>query len=112
MKEPLSIVYDMTKLCPWSCPICCMGATSEREACQDELPLAHKLALMEEIQDLECPVKLDFSGGEILTNPENLTVIERPPRCSEVSGSASALPAGTLTATPRLAYPPAVRSAK
>ena len=77
MKEPLSIVYDMTKLCPWSCPICCMGATSEREACQDELPLAHKLALMEEIQDLECPVKLDFSGGEFLTNPENLTVIER-----------------------------------
>ena len=106
MKEPLSIVYDMTKLCPWSCPICCMGATSEREACQDELPLAHKLALMEEIQDLECPVKLDFSGGEIL----NRYLL--PPRCSDVSGSASALPAGTLTATPRLAYPPAVRSAK
>ncbi len=77
MKETLSVVYDMTKLCPWNCPICCMGASSKQDACQDELPLARKLALMEEVRDLERPVKLDFSGGEILTNPENLTVIER-----------------------------------
>lgn len=77
MNKPLSIVYDMTKLCPWNCPICCMGASSEREACQDELPLVRKLTLMEEIRDLERPAKLDFSGGEIMTNPENLTVIER-----------------------------------
>lgn len=77
MKKTLSVVYDMTKLCPWNCPICCMGASPGRDACQDELPLARKLALMEEILDLDRPVKLDFSGGELLTNPENLTVIER-----------------------------------
>ena len=77
MKETLSVVYDMTKLCPWNCPICCMGASSKQDACQDELPLARKLALMDELRNLERPVKLDFSGGEILTNPENLIVIER-----------------------------------
>lgn len=77
MNNPLSIVYDMTKLCPWNCPICCMGASSKQDACQDELPLDRKLALIDELRDLERPVKLDFSGGEILTNPENLSVIER-----------------------------------
>lgn len=77
MKEPLSIVYDMTRRCPWNCAICCMGASSKPDACRGELPQERKLSLMDELPNLGRPVRIDFSGGELMTNPENLLVIDR-----------------------------------
>ena len=80
MKENLSIVYDMTARCPFECAICAMCATAGKEALKGELSYERKLSLMDELAELaqERNVRIDFSGGEIFTNPEeNLEVIAR-----------------------------------
>ena len=79
MTNQLSIVYDITQRCPMNCPICCMGARSGPEALEGELPLERKLSLMDEAAqvDRERGVHLDFSGGEIFTDLENVKVVER-----------------------------------
>lgn len=75
----LSIVYDITKMCPWNCKICCMGATSSCEALNGELSLERKLSLMDDIAEVnkKRKVHIDFSGGEILTNMDNILVVEK-----------------------------------
>lgn len=87
MKSSLTIIYDMTRRCPWNCPICCVGATSGEDALEGELSLERKLSLMDELAEVEQlrDVRIDFSGGEILTNAENLDVIGR---AAEVLGRA------------------------
>lgn len=79
MKTKLSVIYDMTKRCPWNCSICCMGATSGKNSLGDELDLDRKLSLMEDLAvvDLFRDVHIDFSGGEIFTNMDNILVIEK-----------------------------------
>ena len=79
MKRKLSVIYDITKECPWNCSICCMGATSGCEARVNELPLKRKLSLMDDFALVNQfrDVHVDFSGGEIFTNMENVRVIER-----------------------------------
>ena len=79
-RRELHIIYDVTWRCPWKCPICCMDAQSDRGVLKDELPFARKLALMDELAEVNenRDVYIDFSGGEIFTNPEeNLKVMER-----------------------------------
>lgn len=78
MKRSLSVIYDMTRNCPWNCAICCMGATLDRGGCSGELTVPEKLRAVEKIAELSSlrDVRVDFSGGEILTDLDNLEVIE------------------------------------
>lgn len=75
-RPKLSIVFDMTRRCPWGCSICCMGALSGPEALKGELSQSRKLSIIDEAAALNRDVRIDFSGGEILTDLSNLGVIE------------------------------------
>lgn len=78
MKKKLSIVYDITKRCPWNCAICCMGASSDKAVCGDEPLLSEKLQMIDNIAQVRRmrDVRIDFSGGEIFTNMDHVQVIE------------------------------------
>ena len=78
MGSKLSVIYDMTYKCPWNCPICCMGATSCGDEDRDELALGEKKRIVEKIAEAKKmrQVRIDFSGGEIFTNLDNVEVIE------------------------------------
>ena len=75
----LSVIFDITKMCPWNCCICCMGATSSCESSESELSLDRKLSLMDDLAEVNKTreVHIDFSGGEIFTNMENILVVEK-----------------------------------
>lgn len=79
MKSKLSVIYDITKKCPWDCSICCMGASSGCDALVGELSLERKLSLMDDLKKVDQfrDVSIDFSGGEIFTNMENVLVVEK-----------------------------------
>ena len=68
MKSKLSVIYDITKKCPWDCSICCMGACSGTDALKDELSLECKLHLMDDlkqvsqIRDVSIDVRMDEDG--------------------------------------------------
>ena len=79
MKKSLSVIYDITKHCPWNCSICCMGATSDCESTKNELSLERKLSLMDDLALVNQfrDIRIDFSGGEIFTNMDHLLVLEK-----------------------------------
>lgn len=79
MKRQLSVIYDVTKQCPWNCAICCMGASDKKNVLDGELTLKRKLSLMDDLGVVNQfrDVRIDFSGGEIFTNIENILVIEK-----------------------------------
>lgn len=79
MKSKLSVIYDITKKCPWDCSICCMGACSGDDALMDELSLECKMRLMDDLKQVNQfrDVSIDFSGGEIFTNMDNVMVVEK-----------------------------------
>ena len=79
MQTKLTVIYDMTRRCPWNCSICCMGAQPGLDALTGELPLERKLSLMDELAQVNQlrDVRVDFSGGEPLTHQQNLEVITR-----------------------------------
>ncbi len=76
----LSIIYDVTALCPWDCPICCMGASSNPQCRSDELTREQKLAIVPmliELRSAGYDVRIDLSGGEIFTNKPDHTELLR-----------------------------------
>lgn len=69
--KKLSVIYDVTALCPWNCSICCMGATSDKSCRNDELTQAQKLDVVRQIKELSengYDVRIDLSGGELFTD--------------------------------------------
>lgn len=70
----LSIIYDVTALCPWECAICCMGASSDKNCRSNELSQSQKLSIAKQVKEL-CnngyDVRIDLSGGEIFTDKHN-----------------------------------------
>lgn len=80
MGEKLSIIYDITKKCPLKCPICCMCATDDSDVLENENELSQerKISLMNELKEINQfrEIYIDFSGGEIFTNMDNVDVIE------------------------------------
>ena len=83
MKKKLSIIWNVTRLCPWNCKICCMGAiyvpnftkvTSEILKSHNELSLKDKKNIVDQLSEMN--VRVDFSGGELLINDENLELIK------------------------------------
>lgn len=69
--KKLSIIYDVTALCPWNCAICCMGASSDNSCRFNELTQNQKLQVASQIGELAAngfDVRVDLSGGELFTN--------------------------------------------
>lgn len=67
----LSIIYDVTAMCPWNCSICCMGASSDPSCRTRELTQEQKLDVVRQIKELSengYDVRVDISGGEIFTD--------------------------------------------
>ena len=46
----LSIIYDVTAMCPWNCSICCMGASSDPSCRTRELTKEQKLDVVRQIK--------------------------------------------------------------
>lgn len=82
MKRELSVIFDMTRHCLWNCAICCMGATSDKSKCGDELNFEEKLQAVDKIAQAGQirNVRVDFSGGEIFMDLDNVRVIEHATR--------------------------------
>ena len=69
--KKLSIIYDVTALCPWDCAICCMGASSDKACRRNELTQEQKLDVVRQVKDLSengYDVRIDLSGGELFTD--------------------------------------------
>lgn len=69
--KKLSIIYDVTALCPWNCAICCMGATPDKSCRNSELTQDQKLDVARQVRELSengYDVRIDLSGGEIFTD--------------------------------------------
>lgn len=69
--KKLSIIYDVTALCPWNCPICCMGASSDESCRRNELNQEQKLDVARQVKELSengYDVRIDLSGGELFTD--------------------------------------------
>lgn len=67
----LSIIYDVTAMCPWNCSICCMGATSDKSCRGNELTREQKLDVVRQVKELSengYDVRVDLSGGELFTD--------------------------------------------
>lgn len=81
MRRRLSIIYDVTALCPHDCPICCMGATNDRNCKSNELTVEQKLNVAEQVKELTengYDIRMDLSGGEIFTNiPDHTKLISK-----------------------------------
>jgi radical SAM protein with 4Fe4S-binding SPASM domain len=71
-KKPV-IVWNMTKACNLACAHCYAQATPQRA--DDELTLPESRRLIENLTDYGVPVIL-FSGGEPLTHPHLLELVE------------------------------------
>lgn len=79
MKKKLSIVWDLTTICPFRCPICCMDAKASYDSTSKDLDYNQKLSLVDQIHDLAeaYEIKADLSGGEIMTDLRNLDIAEK-----------------------------------
>lgn len=69
--KTLSVIYDVTALCPWDCPVCCMGASHKETCRKDELTAEQQLCIVPQLAELRengYDVKIDLSGGEIFTD--------------------------------------------
>lgn len=81
MGKSLSIIWDVTRLCPWDCNICCMGAVRSAECLKEEMSYMQKeivLRQMAQLRQAGWDLRLDLSGGEIMTNfEENMQLISK-----------------------------------
>lgn len=81
----ISIVWNLTKLCPWACSFCCVNATHVKGKKQvnmardplfsvdDELNFKDKCKIIDQLTPGK--FSIDFSGGELFIDPCNLDLI-------------------------------------
>jgi MoaA/NifB/PqqE/SkfB family radical SAM enzyme len=62
----LSVIYDVTQECPWTCEICAVSAGPSSR--RPELGREGKLSVAANLGGSDC--RLDLSGGEVLLRPE------------------------------------------
>lgn len=77
--ERLSIIWNVTRACCWNCKFCCVDAVyTGKQLLNDnqknELSLKDKILIIDKLANHN--VRIDFSGGELLINPENMLLIE------------------------------------
>ena len=68
----LSIIWNITNLCPWDCDFCVMDAGISCH--RPELNVSEKLTAIKHLKDVDC--RVDLSGGEVMLNrKEHLPLI-------------------------------------
>lgn len=76
INKKISIVWNPSRQCVWNCAFCCLNAVIEQKNAIQKTP---ELSLKEKKQFIDqlAPEKfsLDFGGGEILLNPDHLSLI-------------------------------------
>ncbi|MCM1194061.1 MAG: SPASM domain-containing protein [Butyrivibrio sp.] len=75
--KKFTIIWDMTRRCPFHCLICCMDASSA-EPETDELDFTAKCKVVDQIRQLAAKrsIQVDLSGGEIMADLRNLEIAE------------------------------------
>lgn len=75
--KKFTIIWDITRYCPFHCPICCMGAKPLKTEA-DELDFAAKRRVVQHIRQLAAQqsIQVDLSGGEIMTDLRHLDLAE------------------------------------
>ena len=78
-KNRISVIWNVTRACCWNCKFCCVDAvyTGKKilnETHENELCLKDKIGVIDKLAKHN--VRVDFSGGELFTNPENFMLIE------------------------------------
>lgn len=80
-----SIIWNMTRLCPWACKFCCVGAecisglkkiNTEKDKNfkhNNELSFNEKIAAIDQLKKGD--FRIDFSGGDLLIDPLNIEVV-------------------------------------
>lgn len=82
----MDIIWNLTRVCPWDCAICCITALHACETTKFylkkkqkdygmELSLAEKMQVLKDLCDEGCDI--DFSGGDPLYYNEDLQVVEQ-----------------------------------
>lgn len=82
----MSVIWNLTKACPWDCAICCVSAIHVCNTTQhyvkkkqkekgEELMLAEKLAVLKILAEKN--FEIDFSGGDSLYYDEDFKVVEQ-----------------------------------
>ncbi|NCT54945.1 radical SAM protein [Candidatus Falkowbacteria bacterium] len=69
-------IWNLTKVCPWDCSFCCMSAIKVGQVDKGEnLNFSEKVRVLEILAVHK--MKIDFSGGDPLYNPENFAIVEK-----------------------------------
>ncbi|MCL2051017.1 MAG: radical SAM protein [Lachnospiraceae bacterium] len=80
-----SIIWNVTRACPWNCKFCCTAATyiphfekNNQQKCEEyryknELSFREKIEIIGQMQKGD--FKIDFSGGELFIDPLNTDLI-------------------------------------
>lgn len=82
----MDVIWNLTRICPWDCAICCMTALHACETTKlylkkqqknysKELNLAEKIQVLRDLCDEG--FNIDFSGGDPLYYNEDLQVVEQ-----------------------------------
>jgi len=92
--QRVDLIWNITRLCPWHCTICCVDAdplnVHRQEGGPRELDYREKLSVLDNLRGFV--PKIDISGGDPLAVPDALPLIEE---CSKRFGADGV----TLTAT-------------
>jgi len=69
-------IWNLTKVCTWDCSFCCMSAIKVGQVNGGEsLNFSEKIKVLEILATNK--MKIDFSGGDPLYNPEDFAIVER-----------------------------------
>jgi len=83
IKNRINVIWNITRLCPFKCSFCCVSAiyidnfrkVDESEILQyEELSFAKKIDILSQMGKDD--FSIDFSGGDVLINSDNLKIIE------------------------------------
>ena len=74
----INIIWNITRKCPWSCSFCCVNAIYQKTQSREfigELTFKEKLKFILTLKRGE--YSIDFSGGEIFINPDNIEIVKQ-----------------------------------
>ncbi|MDP2940492.1 MAG: radical SAM protein [Candidatus Omnitrophota bacterium] len=85
MNDRISVVWNITRLCPFACSFCCVSAVHVKNFQQispnnDDTPvLAGELSFRCQVDIVDQmdadDFRIDFSGGDVLINPRNIDLV-------------------------------------
>lgn len=88
MEKNLDIIWNLTRVCPYSCKICCVNAIYAKDPKKQiearkgqirigrEIEYSKNLEILSKIKEYSNNISIDFSGGDPLIFEENLILID------------------------------------